>query len=331
MSDADIMGFLLALGSIVVLAAHLLAMNVPSAAPFVCVWLHARGRRGDAAANAVGRQLARASLWSLLCGAVLGIVLVGLMWAAEARGYWHAVQRFPSSAYVFALSELMFSAICLTFYVALWDRWQRRPWLHAVLAVVGTSNLLYHFPPLMIALGNLASRPELVQEPVITRPVFRELLLQPILVAQVLHFIVASAAVAGVVLMLVAGRKGTVAERSDTDRLVVIGARIALAASLIQLAVGGWVLVQLPSMARSALLGDDWTGTAFFLLSVLAAVGVLHSLASVAIGDTRDVYVRRAAVLMLVVVLLMTGTLFRTRRIEASINQLELASTANQG
>src|SRR5688572_10061311 len=269
MLNAHIMDFLLAIVSVAFLAAHLLAMNVPSAVPLICIWLHMRGRRGDSAANTIGRQLARASLWSLLCGAVLGMVLVGLMWAAEDSAYWHAVQRFPSSAHVFALSELIFSAICLALYVAFWARWRNRPWLHAVLAVVGTSNLLYHFPPLMIVLGNLASRPELVQEPVITRPVFRELLLQPILVAQVLHFIVASAAVAGVTLMLIAGRKGSVAERSDTDRLVVIGARIALAASLIQLAVGVWVLVQLPNMVRSALLGDDWTGTAFFLLSVL--------------------------------------------------------------
>jgi hypothetical protein len=325
------MGILLAFVSVVVLAAHLLAMNLPSAAPLICVWLHVRGRRGDSAANAIGRQLARASLWSLIIGAILGAVLIGLMWAAEDGRYWNAVQRFPASAYVFALSELAFSAICLALYAALWDRWRNWPRLHAILALLGTSNLLYHFPPLMIALGNLASRPELVQEPVITRPVFRALLLQPELLAQVLHFIVASVAIGGVALMLIAGGKRDIPEQSDADRLIVIGARIASAASLLQLAVGGWVLVQLPTVARSALLGDDWTATAFFFLSVLAAIGVLHSLGSASIGDTREANVRRAAVLMLAVVLLMTGTLYRTRLIEASsTRQLKLVDIVNQ-
>jgi len=305
--------------SVVLLAVHLLAMNVPSAAPLVCVWLHGRGRCGDHAADAVGRQLAEVSLWSLLIGTLLGAILIALLWAADDRGYWNALERFPARAYGFALGELAFTAACLILYVAMWDRWRGRPRLLAFVALLATTNLLYHFPPLMVVIGNLASRPELVQADVVTRPVFRDLLVRPDLLAQVLHFIIASVAVAGIALMLFARRYQTMSQPGEpVDRLIAAGARVALVATLTQLAVGVWVLIQLPGVGRTALLGDDWLAGTMFFLSVLATFGVLHALAAVALGDTRGVAVRRAAVLMLTVVVLMTGTLTRARTIEAA-------------
>ena len=305
--------------STLLLAAHLVTMNVPSAAPLVCIWLNTRRRRGGAAADLVGRQLAHASLWSLLVGMLLGAALVALIWAAGGQGYWDAVRRFPARAYGFALAELAFTAVCLALYAATWQPWRNRPGLHAVVAVLATTNLLYHFPPLMIVLGNLASRPELALESVVTRPVFRGLLLRADVLAQVAHFVVASVAVSGVALMLLANRKHVRHETGEAaDRLVAAGARIALAATLAQLAVGLWVLVQLRSEARWALLGDDWLAGGIFFVAVLAAFGLLHSLSAVALGDVRGPAVHRAALLLLAVVLLMTATLSRTRQIEAA-------------
>ena len=311
------MGVIVAVIGVLLLAAHLLAMNVPSSAPLVCIWLHARGRRGDVAADTVGRQLALVSLWSLLAGTLLGAALIAFLWAIGDGGYWHAVQRFPIQAYGVAFAELAFTVACLAVYVFTWERWRVRPWLHALVAVLATTNLLYHFPPLMIALGNLASRPELAQEELITRPVFRGLLLRPDLLAQVLHFVVASAAVGGVALMLLADRRRAAEDQAAAvGGLIAAGGRIALAASLIQLAVGVWVLVQLPGASRWALLGDDWIAGGMFFLAVLAAFGMLYALAGVALGDTRTIAIRRAAVLMLLVVLFMTAALTRSRRIE---------------
>ena len=327
------MGYVVSIATVVLLAAHLLAMSVPSAAPLVCIWLHRRGGRGDAAAHAVGRKLARLSLASLLVGAALGVLLGAAMWAAEDRAYWDAVARFPMQAYGFALGELGFTAICLAVYTATWDRSRNRPRLHAVLAVLATTNLVYHFPPLMIALGDLAARPELIQTEVVTRPVFRELLLQPELQAKVLHFVLASVMVAGVMLMLVARHQPALVEHDDgTQRLVSRGAWIALIASFCQLVVGAWVLVQLPAGAQAALLGVDWLATLLFVLSLLAVFYLLHSLASAALGSTSPASIRRTAALMLSVVLLMSAVLTRVRYIETSIHQFAMLrdTTASQ-
>lgn len=320
----------MALMSVLLLAVHLLAVNVASAGPLACVWLRGRGRRGDMAADAAGRRLANISLWSLMAGVALGFILLGLAWRAEDQGYWQAVERFPTSAFCFALGELAFTAVCLAVYVSTWDRWRGRPWLHGFVAVLAATNLLYHFPPLMVALGDLAARPEIVAETVVTRDVFRRLMLRPNVIASVLHFTLASVAVVGVVLMHVArgadGRVGTahrppapstIGGQCPPYGLISAGAWIAFAASLAQLAVGAWVLVQLPGLARNGLIGDDWLATGLFLLSLVVAFGVLHGLARVGLGDTSEAAVRRCTALLLLLVVLMAGTVTRTRRIEA--------------
>ena len=56
-----------------IFALHLLAVNVATAAPLVCIWLRWReSRHEDAAAGAVGRYLARQSNVMLLWGSALG-------------------------------------------------------------------------------------------------------------------------------------------------------------------------------------------------------------------------------------------------------------------
>src|SRR5690606_37287501 len=47
-----------------ILGAHLLAMNVGSAGPLVCIWLHRRARRGDEAADLAGRRIAFGAFWA---------------------------------------------------------------------------------------------------------------------------------------------------------------------------------------------------------------------------------------------------------------------------
>ena len=157
----------MALLTTILLALHLLAMNVASAGPLVCVWLHRRGRRGDETAFAVGRQLAWWSLAVLVAGMALGLVMLAIFWSGVDRAYVDAVGRFPTRAVLNAVYEAIFSVVCLAVYAGTWDRWRDHPWLHGLLAVLATTNLLYHFPPLMVALGALAVRPELVPDLVI--------------------------------------------------------------------------------------------------------------------------------------------------------------------
>jgi hypothetical protein len=313
------MAFLITL----LLAMHLVAVNVAAAAPPVCTWLAARGRRGDQEADQVGRRLAWLSLAALLVGMLLGGGLVAIAWWDRSSGYWQAANRFAAREYWFAAAEMVFSLTCLWIYATMWQRWRQRPWLHGLLAVMSATNLLYHFPPLMIVLGELAARPQIAGEETITHTVFRNLMLRPEVLTQTAHFALAAVAFGGWALLCVANNcrvkkneKSLEREESEQgyDSLISAGAWIALAASLAQLAIGLLVLIEFPIARRGSLLGNDWLSAALFFVAVLAAFALLHMLATVALGDTGLVAVRRCSWLMLVVVLLMTGTLVRVRQ-----------------
>jgi hypothetical protein len=300
----------MALVHVILLASHLLAMNVASAGPLVCVWLRSRGRRGGEAADGVGRRLAAWSLWGLIAGIVIGAILTGIAWADTNQSYWNALRRFEPQTFVFALAELAFTAACLAAYLALWNHWRGRPWLHGLLAVLAATNLLYHFPPLMIVLGQLSARPELTDAAIITRSVYRHLMVRPEVLANVLHFALASVAVTGLFVM-------HLALKANDGELISGGAWVALVASLAQLGVGMWVLMQLPLTARNSLVGDDWLASGLFVWSIAAALGLMHALSAVAMGETSHATVWRSTLLMLAVIVLMAGTLARSRRIEA--------------
>jgi hypothetical protein len=323
------MGAFTTLASVILLSTHLVAMNVASAAPLICVWLRYRERHDDAAAGAIGQRLALWSFWCLLAGIALGFVMLGIFWMTPDPGYRQAVARFPAKAYVFAAAELAFSAACLALYAGYWNRFRERPWWHALLALLATTNLLYHFPALMFVLGELSAQPEWVLEPLVTRREFRSLLLRPELIGKVLHFAFASVAVSGVVLMLFA-RRHIDSEIADqrSSALIRAGAAIAFGASLIQIAIGAWVLLQLPNAARNALIGDDWLGTGLFFLSIVALVGMLRALAGVAGGDTGGAAVGQSAILLVLVVALMTASLVRSRYIQSSSSALFTASVS---
>src|SRR5690606_13047621 len=62
---------LIELATVLLLALHLLAMNVASAGPLVGVWLARCGSREELGLR-VGRRLAGRSLWALATGALLG-------------------------------------------------------------------------------------------------------------------------------------------------------------------------------------------------------------------------------------------------------------------
>jgi hypothetical protein len=304
--------------SILLLAVHLLAMNVASAGPLVCVWLHGRGRRGDGTAFAAGRQLAWLAVVVLLAGVAVGALLLVMAWLDAGRGYFDALARFPTAALVHAGGEAVFSLACLVVYAGMWERWRGWPWLHGLWAVVAATNLLYHFPPLMVALGTLSVRPELVPESLITRDVFRPLMVRSEVLAQSAHFALASFAVAGLALMIVAARLRRLPtnEPERSGRLIRAGAVIALAASLGQLVVGVWVLLELPLRVRHALIGDDWLATGLFFAAIVGTFGLLHALALAGLGETSDGSVRRCAAFMLGITVLMTGVLETARHAE---------------
>jgi hypothetical protein len=300
------------------LAAHLLATNVAGAAPLVCIWLHRREMRGgDAVAGNVGRRLAADAITLFAVGMLLGVALLGVLWVQGDSRYLHALAQVPLRKYWFALAELVFSLACMGGYLFLWERARNQPNWHALLGVLAASNTLYHFPPLMIVLSVVSVRIELSQL-VLDAPAFRKLLVEPEVISRAAHVWLASLAVSGIAVMGLSLRPGKLAEHAvAAARVAAGGARLALVATLLQLPLGIWVLLTLEGPARNNLMGEDLLGTGLLLISILASLGLMHALATVALGEVSRQSIVRCMLLLVLVVGLMTGVLRRIRHGEA--------------
>ncbi len=319
---------LISILSIFVLAAHLIAIDLAMAGPLACIWLGRRAaRRGDAHARALEVRLARHSMLALVIGIALGTVQLGLLRLADDRGFFAAVGRVPPARLWFALAEIVFFFGCMAAYLEV-RRWSRQiPLLSGVLAVLAATDLMYHFPPLFAMLNLLASRADL-SGLALSSSLYRTLLLDPEVMAMVAHVWLAAIALTGVAVMRLAVSSSGPAP-AEQNLTVAIAARWALAASLVQLPVGLWVLLAVPERSRTAPMGGDLAGTLLFGLAIVATLALLHHLAAAALGDTAPAQVRRSVTLTLCVVLLMTAALDRTR-MRLRENAVGLAAAANR-
>jgi hypothetical protein len=300
----------------ILLSAHLLAMNVASAGPLAGATLAWRGQRKSAA------RVFRLSLWCLAVGALLGALIVA--WPTE--GLRSALRRFPAEAYWFAGLELLFSAACMAALIVIVHRPARRPWLIAVLAIVTAMNLLYHFPPLMTVVGELAADPSWAREEVIDRDALLKLWLRPEVLALWTHFGLASLAVACVAAMWPPKKPKGEMTGSPTDSSTRRLAAIALAATGLQIPVGLWLLSTTGAREREAILGSDPIASLCFAAGVLGALWLLQTLLAVALGEGREA-ITRASLLLVAVTVLMTATL-RNSRAESSTKPRRDSSAA---
>lgn len=298
-----------------VLALHLLAVNVGSAGPLACIWLHRQeSRYENVTAGYIGRQLAPLSVTLLSLGVMLGLALLGLLWWADDRAYFEALARFPMTRYWYALGELVFSFVLMALYMLLWDRLRSHPNWHALLAILASTNLLFHFPPLLTSIGVLTARPELVEAAVIDSAQYRQLLLENEVLSRVVHVWLASFAVTGLVVSAYATRISRLEDyREDAIMVSTWGGRLALLPTLGQLLVGIWVTLALPEEARFAVMGEDAWASGLLVLSILAALALMHHLTALALGDASAKTVWRCGLLMALVIVLMTATLRRAR------------------
>lgn len=285
----------------VVLALHLVCVNLASAGPFLAVWLFWRAwRRHDDDAALAGRHFIGWSLASLGAGIVSGAAALGLLWAADSD-FFGAAARLPVSRYWFGAVELVFYAVCLLPVLAFARaddlRNRRRVVGLSLLLVLAGLDLVYHFPPLFVGLNVLASRPY----DWIGQVRFVELLVDPQVAAMVGHFVLASAASGGLMLMLVCRRTAT------GETLVRWGGWITLVATLAQIPVGVVLLFRLPEPARDAMLGADPAAGGLLALSLLATLGLLERSLAIALGDTQRSNVQTAVGLFALIVLLMVS------------------------
>jgi len=290
-------------------------MNLAAAGPLICIWLHWRAsRRRDELADAAGRRLAWLSLWSLVAGTVLGGGLLGVSLVAEPK-YFSVLAGFGAHKLWFLLAELGCSLLWTGLYAALWNRAKRYSPAHATVALLSITNLLYHFPPMMSAVALVDTRPAMAEE--ITAMTAIGWLQVPEILSRSVHVWLASLAVSGLALAILAMQRSAAATDADR-RLAAAGARIALVPTVFQLLVGMWVLLTLPRRAAGGLMGGDLPATTLLCVSVLLSLLLLHLLGAIAMGEVTRQSVTRCALVMLLVVLCMSAVLRRVRHLGKS-------------
>ena len=295
---------------ILLLAAHLLCMNVSSAGPLLCIWYADRKANSTKPwAQNIALSLSKWTVILLLLGVALGLALgTTSMLVGESQ----LVETLPlfRRKIVWGIVELFCS---LGWMLGYWFWLKRRPpqgftarFLHGGLAVLSATNLLYHFPPLLTVMTKAARGDLEVTEPV-TAATFRGLVYQPIVMAHTLHFWWASLAVSGVFLFWLARKN------EHAQEITQFGAGVALAATVLQLPTGLWLLFVTPAQSQSKLVGGDALITSLFLFSMVAAYLLVQNLAVLALGDYDGKLPKRCGWLMLATVVMMSGTLHLLR------------------
>jgi hypothetical protein len=295
------------------LAIHLWFVNLSSAYPLFACLLQWRARKADdGETQPLGTQLIWRSLAALVAGALSGLAIAGLMWGSGDHRLFDVLPQFAHKIR-WALWELLFYVLCLLAYLRLnrprWLGWRAARIARVMLVVLASLNLIYHFPPLFSVMARIAEDPKQVTGPIGPRE-FRQLMAAGHTLPFMVHFALASVAVAAVSLLpsLVPQTSSeTGAERDAAKRRLVAGA--ALAATLLQIPVGIWLLMRLEPLAQHRLMGSDLGGTLALSSSVLTAVWLMHHLATAAMGEPTLRDARRIRTGMMIVVLLMTAAL----------------------
>jgi hypothetical protein len=305
---------------VLVEAMHLVCVNFAAAAPLLAAGLEWRSvRTGNSRLAWAARRLARGALGSLAVGALLGLAMAGLLSWQLGSGYAASLRRLPMLRYGFAAAELGFYALSVGAFLALVPKVEVRAplrrWAARLLALAASTNVLYHFPPLFAVLLGLRGDPA---GPVLSSAELKALRLDPLVLALLVHHVLAAFAVSGAGLMLLATQRP---ERDteglpSADPLLRIGAWTALLPTLLQWIAGMVVLAQLSPAGRGALLGGDLLATALFGLALFTTLGLLHLLAAAAFGPPEPRAAWRAAAMLALVIVLMVGTLQRARAAE---------------
>ncbi len=315
---------MLKLTEVLVSTLHLLAVDVAMMGPLVCIFLKWRETaRGDMAAGRLGLKLVDWSLILLTAGIVLGLIVVGILWATGQNEFFDALGQIPTRRLWFGVGELAFSYLCLGAYRALWDRAGSRRFWHPLLGFLASTNLMYHFPPLFTVIGVLATRPDLWG----SQHDFVSLMLLGESLWRIVHHLLAACTVSGVAMIVLAvqlGRGG--AQADETARLASWGAQFAVVSALLQVPTGAYLLVQIHSVSRDQLLGEDALSLSFFCAGVLVAIWLMHTLAAVAWGEINSRSVAHSVLLTVAVVLLMVSMRHRARH--AVYRQLETSNTS---
>ena len=303
---------------IILVAVHLLAVNLAGGGPLVAMWLEWQAKRSANFASwiAAARTLAIWSLLAAIVGVSLGLIALAMLLyvppSGSAGAFASAIQQVTTDRWWFTGGEIAFYLLCVLSYVILLRDPNRRIIPRRVLAIAAATNLLYHFPALFTILAVVPTRPEFIGVP-LDRTVFHKLLIDPEVLSRVVHVWMASFAVTGVATSWIAWQQresNTESQPSDEVRAQSAGGgKLALVATLVQVPVGVWVLLSLPENQQARLLGGDWIATGVFGFAIFTSLGLMHHLAMLALRDLSARRVALSAGMISAVVLLMTTAL----------------------
>jgi hypothetical protein len=261
--------------------------------------------------------LAWTSAWLLLVGSLLGIALGAVLWNESYATLWLTTLRYKGTM---ALYEWLFSAI-LMLSLALCERTPAGGslalWLRGTIALLASTNLLYHFPFLFAIAAHLQTAlPDAVPlaAPVLDAATFRQHMARPEILAKAAHVVLASIAVSGTALLgLSLDWRSRGVAISQVLLLQRWGAMWALLPSLLQMLVGPGLIVALPAAWQQRVMGGDIWATGLLGTSVVLSFFLLQDLAALAFGEDNASITRRVLTNMLLIVFLMTGVLWLMR------------------
>src|SRR5436190_12005551 len=184
-----------------------------------------------------------------------------------------------------AIVEAIFSLILM---IGWWlsipgrpGRGRRAMAARCLIAVLAATNLLYHFPPLFSVAARLDDAGQVSGEQ-IGPAAFRRLMVADDTPAISVHVVLASLAVAGIMLLGLAMRLLRGGDEAGAAKIARWGARWALVPSLLQLPVGLWTLTALPAAAQSQLMGESTAGILLFVTALAAALWLINDLVHLA-------------------------------------------------
>jgi hypothetical protein len=242
--------------------------------------------------------MARASLVALLLTVLFGGSL-GVLRTLAGADYFLAWRQFPHRI-SWGIVELLVSAILMAVYAITYPRQTGRSRLssvaHRLLAVFAATNLMYHVPPLLAAIADVAQgQVAKVEE----ADAVREWILSSMAMAKTLHFSLAA--------LFVACVWGILSARSN--EAVQWTARLAAATIVWQWPVGFWLVTTLKSGEQRRLMGESPLHTALLIAGLLASVMVLFQLLELGSDPGNQQQRRRVGVTSVCLILAMVGLL----------------------